>query len=324
MAENTAISWAHDTFNPWEGCTRISPACDHCYAAQRAARFGNGHLWAGQLRRTSPANWRKPLRWNAEAAYWDGPRRVFCASLADVFDNQAPQAWRDDLWALIEATPLLTWLLLTKRPQKIVGMVPPAWLINPPDNVWYGATIENRATMMQRAVHLADVPAVNRFWSCEPLLEDLGDVRHELGHLGVVIAGGESGPKARPSHPDWFRSLRDQCAETRTIFHFKQWGEWRQDGSHVPIAVRKHRTHIACLDRDTGRRKPHPNRFSDETMILLGKAAAGRLLDGELHDRMPGERHPDDCCMYGAGLSETSAAAAKHRFCDSCNEEIPF
>ena len=328
MAENTAISWAHDTFNPWEGCTRISPACDHCYAAHRAARFGNLHLWAGQLRRTSPANWRKPLRWNAEAPYWDGPRRVFCASLADVFDNQAPQAWRDDLWALIEATPLLTWLLLTKRPQKIVGMVPPAWLINPPDNVWYGATIENRATMMQRAVHLADVPAVNRFWSCEPLLEDLGDVRHELGHLGVVIAGGESGPKARPSHPEWFRSLRDQCAETGTVYHFKQWGEWTL-GTAPLCRVGDVPGTFRVIESITIDGKLYAgdllHQFADgTTMVRVGKQKAYRRLDAALHDRMPGERHPDDCRFCGAGLSETSAAAAKHRLCDSCNQEIPF
>lgn len=320
MAENTAISWAHDTFNPWEGCTRISAACDHCYAAARADRFGNGHLWAGQLRRTSAENWRKPIGWNAEAANWNGPRRVFCASIADVFDNQAPQAWRDDLWALIEATPNLTWMLLTKRPQKIVGMVPPAWIINPPDNVWYGATIENRATLAQRAHHLAELPARLRFWSCEPLLEDLGDVRDRLGPIGLIIAGGESGPKARPSHPDWFRSLRDQCAETDTVFHFKQWGEWRDRGGHVPIPRRKHSTHIAYLDRDTGQGKPYPNRTSDETMIRLGKAEAGRLLDGVLHDRMPGERHRDDCRMCGTDLSSPSA----NGLCRSCNEEIPF
>lgn len=324
MAENTAISWAHDTFNPWEGCTRISAACDNCYAAVRADRFGNGHLWAGQLRHTSAANWKQPIRWNAEAANWNGSRRVFCASLADVFDNQAPQAWREDLWALIEATPLLTWMLLTKRPQKIVGMVPPAWLINPPENVWYGATIENRATLAQRAHHLADVPAALRFWSCEPLLEDLGDVRALLGPIGLIIGGGESGPKARPSHPDWFRSLRDQCAETGTVFHFKQWGEWRDRGGHVSIAARKHRTHIAYLDRDTGERKPHPNRASDETMIRLGKVEAGRLLDGMLHDRMPGERHPDDCRMCGTDLSNPSAAAAESGLCGPCNEELPF
>lgn len=333
MAENTAISWAHDTFNPWEGCTRISPACDHCYAAVRADRFGNGHLWAGQLRRTSAANWRKPLRWNAEAANWNGPRRVFCASIADVFDNQAPQAWREDLWRLIEATPLLTWMLLTKRPQKIVGMVPPAWLITPPDNVWYGTTIENRATLAQRALHLAVVPAELRFWSCEPLLEDLGDVREHLdmgniGNVRLIIGGGESGPKARAPHPAWFRSLHRQCAEMGAVFHLKQWGEWglgsgplRRVGD-LPGTVRGIESITIDGKRYDGDRL---HQFGDgTTMVRIGKKLAGRRLDGVLHDRMPGERHRDDCRICFTDLSSPSAAGAENGLCRPCNEELPF
>lgn len=303
MAENTAISWAHDTFNPWEGCTRISPACDNCYAAARAARFGNADLWAGELRRTSAVNWKQPIRWDFEAAVFGGPRRVFCASLADVFDNQAPQAWRDDLWALIEATPNLTWMLLTKRPQKIVDMVPPAWLINPPANVWYGATIENRATLVQRAHHLADVPARLRFWSCEPLLEDLGDVRGYLdsgavGSVRLIIGGGESGARARPPHPDWFRSLHRQCGEMDAAFHLKQWGQWAPAGAplrHVDDAPGTFRRVEAVMidgKRYTGKRL---HQFGDgTTMVRVGKKNAGRLLDGVLHGSMPGERHRDD------------------------------
>lgn len=291
MAENTLISWAHDTFNPWEGCTRISPACDHCYAAERAHRFGNDHLWAGHLRRTSPANWRKPLKWNREAAASGKPRRVFCASLADVFDNQAPQAWRDDLWALIEATPHLTWMLLTKRPQKIVGMVPPAWLIHPPANVWYGSTIENRATLAQRAHHLAEVPAALRFWSCEPLLEDLGDVTPLLTGLGLIIAGGESGPKARPSHPVWWRSLRNQCVKAGKPFHFKQWGEWAP--GHGPLAMAGdppgswRKIESVKVGRKTYR-GANIHQFGDGTVVIrLGKKTAGRQLDVVTHDEMP-------------------------------------
>lgn len=282
MVENTLISWAHDTFNPWEGCTRISPACDHCYAAERAHRFGNDHLWAGQLRRTSPANWRKPLKWNREAAASGKPRRVFCASLADVFDNQAPQAWRDDLWALIEATPHLTWMLLTKRPQKIVGMVPPTWLIQPPANVWYGTTIENRETLAQRAHHLAAVPAELRFWSCEPLLEDLGDLFDCLLDISLIIAGGESGSKARPSHPDWFHSLRDQCRDAEIAFHFKQWGAW------VPTpgtdGFWPHDKPGACRLLPSGERHPR-----GKSLQRVGKQQAGRRLDGVIHDAIPGE-----------------------------------
>lgn len=295
MAENTLISWAHDTFNPWEGCTRISAACDHCYAAERAHRFGNDHLWAGHLRRTSPSNWRKPLKWNREAAASGKPRRVFCASLADVFDNQAPQAWRDELWALIEATPHLTWMLLTKRPQKIVGMLPPAWLITPRHNVWYGTTVEDQTRADQRIPHLLATPAAVRFLSCEPLLSpiDLTDLPvHDrpllrtdvllgvasCGGLSVdcpkidwVIVGGESGPGARPMHAGWARSIRDQCAAAGVTFHFKQWGEWADNfpfWTHDPTGK--------PFDGATG-------------TFRVGNRAAGRLLDGVRHDGMPGQ-----------------------------------
>lgn len=296
MAETTAISWADATFNPWEGCTRISAACDNCYAADRAHRFGNDHLWAGELRRTSAAYWKQPIKWNREAAAEGKPRRVFCASLADVFDNQAPQAWRDDLWALIEATPWLTWMLLTKRPQKIVGMVPPRWLIEPPKNVWYGATIENRDALRQRLHHLREVPAALRFISAEPLLESIAgeELQNALGHphlaclgfVGLVIAGGESGPKARPSHPDWFRGLLNLCASEGAMFHFKQWGEW------VPLSSQDgfwpHDKASACRLLPTGERHPR-----GRSMQRVGTARAGRTLDGVIHDAMPACHVPE-------------------------------
>ena len=190
MGENTAISWAHDTFNPWEGCTRISPACDNCYAADRAHRFGNDSLWAGELRRTSPANWRKPLKWNREAEASGQPRRVFCASLADVFDNQAPQQWREDLWALIEATPHLTWILLTKRPQNIANMLARHWRPGSDGkpaaciarNIWIGTTAEDQERADQRLSILAAVADITGwlpFVSTEPLLGpvDLTSIR---------------------------------------------------------------------------------------------------------------------------------------------------
>lgn len=186
MAENTAITWAHDTFNPWEGCTRISPACDNCYAADRAHRFGNDHLWSGDLRRTSPANWRLPLKWDRQAAEPGTPRRVFCASLSDVFDKQAPQEWREDLWHLIEATPHLTWMLLTKRPQNVGGMIPARWkplsgdghVMPPcaPSNIWLGFTAEDQVRLDQRAffaLHVARFTGWLTFCSAEPLLGPL-------------------------------------------------------------------------------------------------------------------------------------------------------
>lgn len=297
MSANSKIEWTDHTFNPWIGCTKVSPACDHCYAEVSTPSRTLGVTWgAGQpRRRTSDANWALPERWNAQAEAFHAQhgrrQRVFCASLADVFDNQAPQAWRDDLWALIEATPHLTWMLLTKRPQKIVGMVPPAWLIHPPANVWYGSTIENRATLAQRAHHLAEVPAALRFWSCEPLLEDLGDVTPLLTGLGLIIAGGESGPKARPSHPVWWRSLRNQCVKAGKPFHFKQWGEWAP--GHGPLAMAGdppgswRKIESVKVGRKTYR-GANIHQFGDGTVVIrLGKKTAGRQLDVVTHDEMP-------------------------------------
>jgi protein gp37 len=149
MAENSKIEWTNHTFNPWEGCQKVGPGCDHCYAEARDQRFTGGKHWGpgAPRRRTSPANWNQPLRWNKLAqhnAERGLPRpRVFCASLADVFDNAVPTGWRDDLWALIASTPHLDWLLLTKRPGNIAAMLPPSWGAGWP-NVWLGCTVVNQ------------------------------------------------------------------------------------------------------------------------------------------------------------------------------------
>jgi protein gp37 len=127
MGENSKIEWTHHTFNPWTGCTRVSPACDHCYAANIAKRnpaaFGSWEPGSPR-KRTSPRNWHQPIIWNRKAAEAGERHRVFCASMADVFDNQVSEDWRVHLWALIEDTPQLDWLLLTKRPQNIQRMLP--------------------------------------------------------------------------------------------------------------------------------------------------------------------------------------------------------
>ena len=225
MGQDSKIEWTDHTFNPWVGCTKVSPACDHCYAEAWAKRTGHPELWTGERRRTTAANWQQPLKWNKVASLSRRPR-VFCASLADVFDNQVPTRWRDDLWHRIDQTPNIDWLLLTKRPQNIPKMLPdprtsvPAWGDGWP-NVWLGTTIENKQHGAARAFHLAQVPAKVRFWSVEPLLEDLGNLTPLCfydtaidGRVAVdwVIVGGESGGQARHMNPDWARSIRDQCA----------------------------------------------------------------------------------------------------------------
>lgn len=329
MSENSKIEWTDHTFNPWEGCQKIGPGCDHCYAETRNARFAGGTAinWGpgAPRRRTSTVNWNKPRKWNkqAEAFFAEHGRRqrVFCASLADVFDNAVDPQWRADLFNLIEATPNLDWLLLTKRIGSVKNMVPLPWISKPfqhgpdpkniypagwPANVWLGATIVNQEEADRDIPKLLQVPAAKRFLSMEPLLGPVNLTQIDDGHahrevprsewgivdnddnppglwwdaltgeriimhggstgnwsridasLDLIIVGGESGLKARPMHPDWVRSLRDQCESAGVPFLFKQWGEWAP--SVIP---------------------------SSETMECVGKKTAGRLLDGEQHDGYP-------------------------------------
>lgn len=223
MGANTKIEWARHTFNPWVGCTRVSAACDHCYAETWARRTGQEHLWQGERRRTTSSNWEKPIKWDREAAAAGERHLVFCASLADVFDNQVPTRWRDDMWHRIQQTPHLIWLLLTKRPQNIVRFSPERWFTDGiPRNVWLGTTVENQEEADRRIPHLVQCPARVRFLSCEPLQGPVM-IRRWLRKLEWVIAGGESGAHYRPVDPAWFRDLRDQCADYSVPFLFKQW-----------------------------------------------------------------------------------------------------
>lgn len=223
MAENSKIEWTTHTFNPWTGCTKVSPACDFCYAEGWAKR--SGHVeWGphGERRRTK--TWNNPIKWNRAAAGAAERPRVFCASLADVFDNHRtiqPQ-WRADLWALITATPNLDWLLLTKRPQNIHKFAPAEWIVGGfPPNVWVGSTVENQEEFHRRVPWLRPIKARVRFLSMEPLLGDV-DLNGCQG-LDWIITGGESGRGFRHANPDWFRSLRDQCEAAGIPFLFKQW-----------------------------------------------------------------------------------------------------
>lgn len=244
MGNETKIEWtatlAPDgtlvpgaTFNPWVGCQKVSPGCDNCYAEGWSKRSGMVKWGAGQeRRRTSADYWRQPLKWNRHAEKSGVRRKVFCASLADVFDNQVDPMWRRDLWDLIMDTQWLDWLLLTKRPQNIVKMLPERW--SWPErghlsNVWLGTTVENQDEADRRIPHLLAVPAKVHFLSCEPLLGPIefkkvpGFNRVNLSLYGWwVIAGGESGHHRRPMDLSWMRSLRDQCGIARVPFFGKQ------------------------------------------------------------------------------------------------------
>jgi protein gp37 len=212
--ENTKIEWCDHTFNPWIGCTKVSAACDNCYAEAWAKRHGRAELWNGQRRRTTQPNWHQPIKWNERP----GRQSVFSASLADVFDNQVPPQWRCDLFELIAATPNLVWMLLTKRPQNIKKMLPADW---PLDNVWLGTTTENQTEYDRRWPHLARIEAAIRFISYEPALGPLHLDRPT--HPDWVIVGGESGTKyKRPMDMAWARNLRDECHDTGIAFFMKQ------------------------------------------------------------------------------------------------------
>ncbi len=214
------------TFNPWWGCLKVSEACRFCYAEGIAHHYGH-RVWGPAA--TTPRrlfgekHWQEPLRWNQQAAQ-DGHRRaVFCASMADVYeDHPNVTGERQKLWKLIDATPWLNWLLLTKRPENILPMSP--WRAGHwPDHVWVGTSIGLQRRAEERLPPLLEVSAVVRFVSCEPLLGPL-DLTPWLAGLHWVICGGESGHEARPMNPDWARSLRNQCLEARVPFYFKQWG----------------------------------------------------------------------------------------------------
>lgn len=279
MSETTGISWTDHTFNPVHGCAKVSPACDHCYAERDSKRFAGGQvLWGvDAARRTfGDKHWNEPLRWNAKAAKEGVRRRVFCASMADVFDKNWPDGTRDRLWRLIEATPHLDWLLLTKRIGNARAMLPDAWLeAEWPGNARLGITVINQEEVDRDVVKLLALNCPN-FLSIEPMLgfvdltavrigdatldalggvlvEDATMKRWQEFRRGIdwVIAGGESGGGARAPRAEWFQSLRDQCAGVGVPFHFKQWGEWNSVGD------------------------------------LVGKRQAGFLLDGVEHKAFP-------------------------------------
>lgn len=223
--EQSKIEWLDGghTWSPWIGCQSVSAGCDNCYAQTLVERFGGDF---GARRQTSLNYWRNPHRWNERAQRMGIRTKVF-PSMCDPFDNQVPTEWRADMWAMIEQTPNLDWLLLTKRPQNIPWMLPSPniSLDNWFPNVWLGASVENQVEASRRIPHLLSVPAAIHFLSCEPLLGhiDLGLAGAWAGDgVDWVIAGGESGPKRRRVDLDAMRDIRDQCVAAGVPFFSKQ------------------------------------------------------------------------------------------------------
>jgi protein gp37 len=358
--ENSNIEWCDNTFNPVRGCTRVSDGCKNCYAAREAVRFpGIRGIWGDSGTRivAVPDAWKVPVKWNrqaelemtlqARAGSLEAYRRprVFCASLADVFEDWkgdlrfpadiAPEGWvtarwdgkqlvreleesadaqglvkatmdhlRQELFELIEATPHLDWLLLTKRPENVMRMVPASWQAAFPGNVWMGTTVENQKMADLRIPELLKIPAKVRFLSCEPLLGPvnlkealkLDDGNRPLfsippvDHIDWVICGGESGPNARPMHPDWARAVRDQCKAAAVPFLFKQWGEWCP--GEVAGDYLNPEKEVVGLSYFDGKwvediSCPDAARENEPDVYRIGKKKSGRLLDGMLHNRFP-------------------------------------
>lgn len=225
MAEQSAISWTDATFNPWIGCTKVSPACDRCYAERDNSRRGWVEGWGPGIPRRRTKTWGDPLKWDRKAAETGRPLRVFCASLADVFDNEVPQEWRADLWDLIEQTKHLRWILLTKRIGNFFKMAPRPL----PPNAGIMSTLENQQVWNRDYRRLMDVPAVWHGVSAEPLLGpiNMGLMVERWGKIDWMITGGESGPGFRALDIAWVRDIRDQCARLGITFHHKQNGGFR-------------------------------------------------------------------------------------------------
>lgn len=301
--ENTNIEWADHTFNPWVGCTKVSDGCKYCYAENMMSKRFKKVQWGPGGTRIRTKTWGEPLRWNkqewAECTHcgWRGHEfivycpscgdnslqptraRVFCASLADVFEDKPDQRmemnnWRRNLIELIHITPNLDWLLLTKRPENILGWIPNKRMTGYTlSNINFGVSVEDQEQANERVPLLVELKTMWEFTgmlflSCEPLLGMI-DLSRWLTQIGWVIVGGESGPNARPAKIEWVRGIRDQCQAAEVPFLFKQWGEYS------PI-------------------RATPIGFPFEPQ-RVGKKAAGRVLDGQIWNQFPilriGENH---------------------------------
>ena len=238
MGARSKIEWTDSTFNPWVGCTKIArlrgapSACDFCYAEKWAKRSGQVAWGNHPRRRTTEAYWRNPLAWNDRCERFQAEtgrrQRVFCASLADVFDNQVDPSWRSDLFELIRRCHQLDWQLLTKRPQNIRKMLPPDWENGYP-NVWLGTTAEDAAAYKQRVTHLLRVPSAIHFVSYEPAMGPLKRLDIDGAFPDWLIIGGESGVRSdltRYTDPQWAREAIAECRRLGIAPFLKQWGTY--------------------------------------------------------------------------------------------------
>ncbi len=294
----TSIEWTDEVWNPTTGCDRVSPGCDNCYALTMAARLkGMGqakYQRDGDPRTSGPGFGLSvhsdaldvPLRWRK-------PRRVFVNSMSDLFHPEVPGSFIEDVWEVMETASEHTFQVLTKRPQRMAQVVDRLYGIPddlPIPNIWLGTSIESNRYAF-RADHLRATPAAVRWISAEPLLGPLDEL--DLEGIDWLVAGGESGPGARPMHPAWVRDLRDRCAAAGVPFFFKQWGAWQDGGGHPSPANDR----VVTADGEV-RTWEQWNAYAPSSsmpmvrarptlMARVGKRAAGRELDGRTHDEFP-------------------------------------
>jgi protein gp37 len=322
MADKTEISWTDATWNPTVGCTHVGPECDNCYAARDAStRLRGVPVYAGIAVdgkftghvRIVPERLQKPLQWRR-------PRRIFVNSMSDLFHPRIPMEFVAQVFAVMGMAAQHQFQVLTKRPQRmrrlmndpdfaamvdnLAAVLCTSWARGRPlptewpyTNVWLGVSVGlDRYTW--RADHLRNTTAHIRFISAEPLLGPLPSL--DLTGIDWVIVGGESGANARPMHPDWARDLRDRCQAQDVTYHFKQWGEWvpYEPDHQPPFWVGQHSDLIDGhhLPADLSEGDPTGGRLrgwwapdlgSDAIYRRVGKKAAGRLLDGKIHDDFP-------------------------------------
>jgi protein gp37 len=225
--ENSKIEWTDHTFNPWIGCTRVSPGCAHCYAEYTwDKRYGRVRWGKGQARSLTKT-WGDPPRWHVAALRdsdtLDHRPRVFCASLADYFDEEVPQEWRDRLFRLVERCHALDWLLLTKRPENAAQLWPDSWLLEgTPAHVWGGVSVENQEWADRRRALFESLPASVKFVSYEPALGPVDWSGWEF--VDWMIVGGESGAGARYFDSRWAADTLDWCRSNGIAFFMKQKG----------------------------------------------------------------------------------------------------
>ncbi len=374
MGAKTGIEWTDSTWNPFIGCSRVSEGCRHCYAERLAGRFSaktegvyagttktvNGlQVWTGKINRAPEETLLKPLHWRT-------PRRIFVNSMSDLFHENVPDVWIDQVFAVMALCPQHVFQVLTKRPERMLAYLDGVRVIPrtgagvspysrtaiglmmlgtmteeqrvavleelralcesghagevvqwPLPNVWLGVSVENQAAADERIPLLLQTPAAVRFISAEPLLGpvdlrvlqhrrefevnaltgDHGVTRPLAGrsdrHLDWVICGGESGPGARPMHPDWARSLRDQCVAAGVPFFFKQWGEYspknrREDLPAHPTMVCEAKGDVLLTIEGKIETLDSCGGVGDHAVMeRIGKKAAGALLDGREWKQFP-------------------------------------